>query len=81
MAMVSDWLPPAVVGVTFLTVALLKVYGFRRGVVGGGGKPAMCRLLGRCPSWSLGANYAMVILFFGIGVGNLIQAARALMGL
>ena len=23
MAMVSDWLPPAVVGVTFLTVALL----------------------------------------------------------
>jgi hypothetical protein len=80
MAMVSDWLPPAVVGVTFLTVALLKVYGFRRGVVGGGGKPVMCRLLGRCPSWSRGGNNALVILFFGIAVLNLIQAAHALMG-
>lgn len=79
MAMVSDWLPPAIVGVTFLTVALLKVYGFRKGVVGGGDEPAMCRLLGRCPSWSLRANHAMVILFFAIGVGNLIYVACTLM--
>ncbi|WP_038172768.1 hypothetical protein [Verrucomicrobium sp. BvORR106] len=77
MPSVSDWLPPTVVGVTFLTLALLKVYGFHMGVVGGGGKPALCRLLGRCPSWSPMVNNIMVAFFFVLGAGNLVVAALA----
>jgi hypothetical protein len=50
MITLSDWVPSAVVGVTFLSLGLIKVYGWRKGIVGGGGKPAACRLMGRCPS-------------------------------
>jgi hypothetical protein len=66
-----DWFPPAVVGVTFLTLGLLKVYGFRKGIVGGGGKPVSCRLLGRCPSWSKQLNIVFIVVFLAIGVVNL----------
>jgi hypothetical protein len=71
MIALSDWLPLAAVGVTFTTVGLLKVYGFRKGIVGGGGRPASCRLLGSCPSWSRQLNVIMVVLFLGIGLSCL----------
>lgn len=64
---VVDWLVPALVGVTFITLGLLKVYGWRKGIVGGGDKSASCRLLGRCPSWSKQLNITMMVLFFGLG--------------
>lgn len=67
----SDWLPLAAVGGTFTTLGLLKVYGLSKGIVGGGGRPAACRLLGRCPSWSKPLNWAMTVFFLGIGVVNL----------
>jgi hypothetical protein len=66
-----DWLPLAAVGVTFSTVGLLKVYGFSKGIVGGGDRPASCRLLGSCPTWSKHINLIMVTLFLGIGLGCL----------
>ena len=71
MIALSDWLPLAAVGVTFTTVGLLKVYGFKKGIVGGGGRPASCRLLGSCPSWSRRLNVIMVVLFLGIGLSCL----------
>ena len=67
----ADWFPPATVGVTFTTFAVLKVYGWKKGIIGGGGKPASCRLLGRCPSWSKQINIVFITLFFAIGLGNL----------
>lgn len=71
MVTLSDWLPCATVGVTFTTFGFLKVYGWKKGIVGGGGKPASCRLLGRCPSWSKPINIIVIALFFGIGLVNL----------
>jgi hypothetical protein len=71
MIALADWLPLAAVGVIFTTVGLLKVYGFRKGIVGGGGKPASCRLLGSCPSWSRQINILMVVLLLGIGLSCL----------
>ena len=71
MITLADWLPPAAVGVTFTTAGFLKVFGWKKGIIGGGGKPASCRLLGRCPSWSKQLNIAFITLFFAIGLGNL----------
>jgi len=71
MIALSDWLPPAGVGGAFTTLGLLKVYGFRKGIVGGGGKPMACRLFGRCPTWSKQLNIAVVAIFLGIGLVNL----------
>jgi tellurite resistance protein TehA-like permease len=71
MIALPDWFPPAVVGVTFMTVGLLKVYGLRKGVVGGAGKPTSCRLLGRCPSWSKQLHLVFVLFFLGVGIMNL----------
>jgi hypothetical protein len=67
----TDWFPSALVGVTFVSLGLLKIYGWRKGIVGGGGKPASCRLLGRCPSWGKPANIGTIILFLAIGIANL----------
>ena len=36
---VTEWLPPAVVGVLFTTFGGLKLYGLLRGIVGGRDKP------------------------------------------
>jgi len=69
--MIVDWLAPAIAGVTFTTLGLFKVYGWRKGIVGGGGKPAACRLLGRCPSWSKLLNVVVIALFLGIGIVNI----------
>ena len=71
MMSLSDWLPLGAVGVTFTTLGLLKVYGFRKGIVGGGGRPASCRLLGSCPSWSRQLNVTMVVLFLIMGLSCL----------
>jgi hypothetical protein len=68
---VFDWLAPAIAGVTFTTLGLLKVFGWTRGIVGGGGKPASCRLFGRCPTWSKQFNIVVIALFLGIGILNL----------
>lgn len=46
MISLSDWLPPAVIGVTFTSLGILKLYGLSRGVVGGGDKPFATRLCG-----------------------------------
>jgi hypothetical protein len=46
MTSLTDWLPPAVVGLTFTLLGALKLYGLSRGVVGGAGKPFVTRLCG-----------------------------------
>jgi len=78
MIPLSEWLPPAVVGTSFTALGAIKVYGWRKGVIGGGGKPAMCRLKGRCPSWSKPMNLAIITLFWVIGLVNLALLWRAL---
>ena len=75
----ADWLPLAAIGITFTTLGLLKVYGFRKGIVGGGGKPVACRLLGSCPSWSRPINIAVTLLFLAIGIVNLAELAWLLL--
>jgi hypothetical protein len=65
----ADWFPLTVVGSTFTTLGVLKVYGFSRGIVGGAGKSAACRILGCCPTWSRQINLGMTALFFVIGLG------------
>jgi hypothetical protein len=71
MIALIEFLPPATVGITFTTIGVLKLYGWKKGIIGGGGKPAFCRLFGRCPSWSKEINLAFISLFFAIGLGNL----------
>jgi hypothetical protein len=71
MISLVELLPPATVGATFTTVGVLKLYGWKRGIVGGAGKPASCRLFGRCPSWSKEINIAFIAFFFAVGLGNL----------
>jgi len=68
---VGSWLVPATIGAIFTTMGLLKVYGWKKGIVGGGGKPVSCRLLGRCPSWSKQLNIALIMVFLGVGIVNL----------
>ena len=75
----SDWFPNTVVGVTFVSLGLLKIYGWRKGIVGGGGKPVSCRLMGRCPSWSKRVNIGVIILFLSIGIVNLVILFLALL--
>ena len=78
MIPLPDWLPQALVGLTFTALGIMKIYGWRKGVIGGGGKPVMCRLQGRCPSWSKPLNFAMIALFWAIGLVNLALLWRAL---
>jgi len=42
----TDWFPLALVGSTFTLFGLIKLYGLKRGIVGGRGKPAIQRLCG-----------------------------------
>ena len=79
MPPLSDWLPPASVGVTFTVLGALKVYGFSRGIVGGSCKPASQRICGSCPGWSRAANIGMTCLFLAIGIGNLVYLAWIVM--
>ena len=73
-----DRLSYALVAVIFTTLAVLKVYGWKKEIIGGGGKPTSCRLLGRCPSWSKQFNIFIIILFLGIGIVNLGLLLKAL---
>jgi hypothetical protein len=57
----------------FTVLGLCKVYGWSKGVIGGGGKPAVCRLQGRCPSWSKEFNLAFMFLVLALGIFNLLQ--------
>ncbi|RLS79087.1 MAG: hypothetical protein DWI00_02740 [Planctomycetota bacterium] len=70
MIAISEWLPPLAASRTFFIPGLCKVYGWRKGVVGGGGKPAVCRLQGRCPSWSKEFNFGFMVLMLCIGLRN-----------
>ncbi len=67
MLALEEWLPLITVGGTFTTLGLLKVYGLKRGVVGGGGKPFKARLLGSCPTWSRHLNIFTIVLFLLLG--------------
>jgi len=71
----AAWLPCALVGVAFTALGLIKVYGFSRGIVGGGCKPLSQRVCGSCPSWSRQVNIGMVALFLTIGLVNLAYVA------
>ena len=67
----ADWFPLLMVGSVFTAVGLLKVYGLRHNIVGGGGKPLSCRLRGSCPTWSKRLNVTMTVLFLVIGLSFL----------
>jgi hypothetical protein len=78
MTALADWLPNTLVGITFTALGLIKVVGWQKGIVGGGGQPASCRLMGRCPSWSKPVNIGVIVLFLAIGLVNLGVVAAAL---
>jgi hypothetical protein len=42
----ADWFPLAVLGVSFTLFGILKLYGLRRGIVGGRDKPLPQRACG-----------------------------------
>jgi hypothetical protein len=75
----QDWLPSASMGVFFTTFGMLKIWGLRRGIIGGCGKSAMTRACGSCPSWSLPVNIALTLLFLAIGIFNLALLALLLL--
>ena len=74
MSEVINALPLLIVGLSFTTVGVLKIYGRTKGIIGGGGKPASVRLLGSCPTWSRSVNLILTWLIFAIGVATLIAA-------
>ena len=67
----GDWFPLLCIGVLFTMLGLLKVYGFKHNIVGGGGKPWGTRLRGSCPTWTKHLNVTMTVLFFVIGLSSL----------
>ena len=42
----SDWLVPAMIGVTFTLIGSLKLYGLSKGIVGSADKPFVTQLCG-----------------------------------
>jgi hypothetical protein len=42
----ADWLPPLLVGVCFTVFGCVKLYGLRRGMVGGRDKPLVEKACG-----------------------------------
>ena len=71
----TEWSAPAIVGIAFTLFGALKLYGMRRGIVGGGSKPLAQRICGSCPNWSRTTNKAVTILFLAIGLVYLAWAA------
>ena len=70
------WFTPAVLGVTFTTIGLLKIYGLCRGVIGGRNKPFFQYAIGTCPTW-MGRTwrgrvlrYGLPFVFLGVGLWN-----------
>jgi hypothetical protein len=70
MVALSDWLPPLAASLTFTALGICKIYGLRKGIVGGGGRPWSCRLQGRCPSWSNEVNILFIITLLSVGMVN-----------
>ena len=75
IADIAAWLPCAVVGTAFTLLGLVKIYGFSRGIVGGGCKPVSQRVCGSCPSWSRSVNNSFVAFLLVIGLANLAYVA------
>ncbi len=67
----ADWFPLLTLGGVFTTFGLLKAYGFRHNIIGGGGKPFSCRLRGSCPTWSKQMNIMVMALFLLMGLSFL----------
>jgi hypothetical protein len=67
----ADWFPLLCVGSLFTTIGLLKLYGFRHNIMGGGGKPWGTRVRGSCPTWSRHMNVTVTVIFFVIGLASL----------
>ena len=69
---VFDWLVPAMIGVLFTLLGLLKLYGMRCGIEGGRDKTLGRQLCGTCPNWKYPAmRIVMPAVFLLIGLGNL----------
>ena len=67
----ADWFPLLMVGGLFTTVGILKLYGFKHHIIGGGGKPWGTRVRGSCPTWSKHLNVTVTVLFLLIGLSFL----------
>ena len=76
MMPLSVWVAPAAEGLLFTTLGLTKIYGFRKGIVGGPGKSASCRLLGYCPSWGRPLNWTLALFCLAVGLYRLTDALR-----
>jgi hypothetical protein len=72
-------LPLLIVGLSFTTIGVLKIYGRTKGIIGGGGKPVSARLLGSCPTWSKSVNLMLTWLIFAIGIATLIAALASML--
>jgi hypothetical protein len=46
MSTIADWLPQAMVGLTFTTLGCIKLWGLKRGIAGGSDRPFVKRLCG-----------------------------------
>lgn len=69
-----DWFTPAFISAVFISLAIIKFIGQKRGLIGGGGKPWSQRLKsGYCPTWSRPVNLAVPYIFLFIGVIYLIN--------
>ena len=80
MRALIESLPYVAVGVPFTAIGVLKIYGRWKGIVGGGGKPMSCRLMGSCPTWTRHVNIIMTWLFFVIGIVMLGLATITILG-
>ncbi len=64
-----DWFTPALLGIAFTALGIIKFIGQKRGIVGGGGKSLKVRLTsGYCPTWSRPVNLAAPYVILGIGL-------------
>lgn len=69
---IPDWLPILLVGLFFFTLGSLKAFGYRRGLVGGGGKAFPIRVIaGSCPTWSKTVNAFVRRGILAIGILSL----------
>jgi len=83
MSALPDWLPALLVGLTFTSLGVLKLYGLARGIEGGPGKPWLTRLRGTCPKSNCGLpglNWWLPLLFLIIGISSLLLLIWNLFG-
>ena len=75
MPALPNWLPPLVVGVSFTSLGLLKLYALAKGIEGGPDKPWLTRLRGICPKPNCrlpGLNWWLPLLFLLSGLSCLL---------